>query len=306
MKEKTKARLEMELKSGNYSYEVKNPRDFMEFIRRKKVSDLFEIYLCEEFDNVDDFFATFTHKSGSDLEFYRFIMSHVDDFEISDKVLKENGFEKPEFLLHRDTVNAVSKAISTIYIPGEISEKQKFVDMAKSLTRKGKVLEVGSGVILPVTSLQFARDLGEVTSMDKFSDRWTSLDFFRKMKINPIEGYFTMDTPIGDYDTIVGQEACSAIIPIVNRLGNSDNQDYFLQVCDCGCPNQGSLYDFLNYLKSKDKRLKSVATKSEPGTNKIIYTTDGSPTHKIDRLFVTNSSMHQDDVLEKVSEICSR
>lgn len=307
MKIETQKRLEEELKSGKYCYETLKSLSYLDFLKKKDVNRLFEIYLQEEIDSVDELFEAFTHKHIEKLEFYQFVMSHIDDFKISSEVLTEQAIETPEQLLRNDVARATGKIISTLFMKGFIDGKQKFVDMAKAITRNGRVLEVGSGTSLPISSLLFARDLGEVASMDHFNNNWDSLDFFKKLNVNAISEYFTKDTNIEDYDTIVGQHPCDAIIPIVERLANSDERDYFIDMCDCAAPS-GGLNEFVAYLSGKDSRLQSVAIKRQPLTRKYEYHLNGVPDNCLssDTVYITNSTMHPDDILAKVIEIDGR
>lgn len=303
MKENTRLRLEEELRNGKYlyNYDILNSPDFLEFFEGNgTLRRLFEIYLEEEIDDVDTFFKIFTNKSGREIDFYHFIMSHIDDFQISKKYLEEVD-TTPEEVLSHDAIMASKKVIGALP-KGYVRNKQKFVNIAKSIIRSGRMLEVGSGTDIPVSSMLFAKELGEISSMDKFHNHWSCLDFFKKLKINAIDGFFTNDTDIKNYDVIVGQHPCDAIIPIVEKLGNSDEKEYFIEMCDCASPS-GGMSGFLMYLKNKDKRLQSVLVKNNHLTKQYEYYLNSLPFMSYsDTLYITNAAMHPDDILAKVVE----
>lgn len=307
MKESTRLLLEEEIKSGKYAYEkLKNPEDYFEFIKNHKdFGSLFEIYLAEEFGDVESFFQTFSHKDTQQLEFFHFLKDHVDELKITSQVLEDNFMDSAERLLIRDVSKATSKVTSYLYTKGIIETKQSFVDMALEIAGKeGNLLEIGSGADLPITSLLFARELGEVSSMDKFGEHWSSLDFFKKMGVNATSKYFDKNTDISGFQTIVSQKACGGAISVIDRLANNGGEQvYFQQLCDCESPSsEDKMKNLLDWLWTKDRGMKSFSVKSTPTGQKELHVNGLDNDNGLRVTYVTNSPMDIDDIAEIISE----
>ena len=307
MKESTRLLLEEELKTGKYAYETAQTHaNFFEFVKtHKSFRQLFDIYLTEEFDDVDDFFRTFTHKSTQQLEFYNFILEHAREFKITSQILEENFVDSVEFLLLKDVAQAVKKVIGKLGLRGTVESKQPFIDIALGIAGKeGKLLEIGSGADLPITSLLFARELGKVASMDKFGDYWSSLDFFKKMGVEATGKYFDKNTDISGFQTIVSQKACGGAISVIDRLANNGGEQvYFQQLCDCESPSsEDKMKNLLDWLWTKDRGMKSFSVKSTPTGQKELHVNGLDNDNGLRVTYVTNSPMDIDDIAEIISE----
>ena len=270
------------------------------FEANKSMNRLFEIYLEEEIGSAKELIERFENKGGREIEFYDFVMSHIDDFKIDSKLLQET-YSSPEEIISQNSIMASKRVVANL-TRANIRGKQKFVDMAKAITGGGRVLEVGSGTDLPVTSILLAKDLGEVTTMDYFHNHWSSLDFFHKIKVNAKHEYFREGTSVEGIDTVVGQHPCEAIIPVVGKPVT-----YFIEACDCAAP-QSSMNEFLDYLRTKDSKLKSVTITRNPVGRRFDYLLNSNnPLSRYsDQVFITNADMHPDDILAKIVEIDSR
>lgn len=290
MKESTRLRLEEELKSGQYCYSAN-------FRNPKYIDQLFEIYLEEEVDNVDQFLDTFNVKSCRDLEFYQFVMQNIDYFKINNFVLRQHGSKSAEDLVAYDTAFAINRHTRHLQ-KFEIRNRKKFVNIASEVTRDGYLLDVGGGGDLPVSSLLFADKLGEISAMDNFMSYWKNLGFLKKMNVQAKSEYFSDETDITAYDRLVGQRPCSAIIPIVKKCANSDDKEYFIEMCDCASPRKGMM-GFVEYLKEKDGRLKSIMVKYVHG-GRVFLANDVTDATSSDTIYITNSDKHVDDILATV------
>ena len=306
MKESTRQLLEDELRSGNYAYEtLTNPENFFEFINKQKdFKQLFELYLVSEFDDIDTFFTTFCHKQLQDLEFYKFIIDHTDDFRITAKVLEDNAFSSPEYLLLRDISRATSKVVGQLYSKGIVESKQAFIDIVLRIAGKGNLLEIGSGQDLPLTSLIFARELGHISSMDKFYPYWSSLDFFRKMGINATSGFFDENTNISAFQTITSQHACHGAVAVIDRLANNGGEQiYFQEMCDCpSTAEDDKMTNLLSHLRRKDSNLKSIAIKRTQLGQTECHVNGLDNDDGLLHTFVTNSPMHVDDIAQIICD----
>ena len=293
MKESTKNRLMDELRSGQYCYNAsaRNP---------KYLDQLFEIYLEEEIDSASQFINTFNVSSCRDLEFYKFVLDNIDAFKINSLVLRQHASNSAEELLAYDAAFAINRHTRHLQ-KYDIKNRQKFVDITDAVVGDGRLLDVGSGGELPLSSLLFARDRGKITSMDNFCLYWRSLGFLKKIGVDAKSEYLTDETDLSAYDVIVGQRPCSAINPIVTKCANSDEKEYFIEMCDCASP-KGGMEGFVNYLKEKDERLKSIMLK-KIDRNTFIYgvnnVSGATSTHTV---YITNSEKHPDDILEIVAE----
>lgn len=91
-----------------------------------------------------------------------------------------------------------------------------------------RLLDVGSGEI-PVSSMVFAKDFNDVTTMDRLL---LSNPCLRNFNVRGKDEYFKDDTNIQNYDFIVGQRPCSAIESIVKNA-SKNNTPYFIELCYC-------------------------------------------------------------------------
>lgn len=85
------------------------------------------------------------------------------------------------------------------------------------------------------SSLLFANKIKKVTAMD--SHFYLSIQALKNMNVVALQEYFNKNTPITDYDIIVGRAPCTAIKPIVENC-TKENKPYFLLLCDCALPDK--------------------------------------------------------------------
>lgn len=292
MKNSTKQLLESELQSGMYRFNVG--------IRPiKSISQLFEMYLEEEMDSVDQLLETYRSRNLRESDFYKFVIEHFEDFQIDSSVLKTYCTSNAMSILSNELSNAMYRR--TKYLGMFLmKDKKDFVKLTNKIVRPGHLLDVGSGTEMPVSSLLFARDRGCIASMDKFKTNWTDLGFLKKMGIDAKSEYFSDETDCSSYDVIVGQSPCSAISHIVNKCANSDEKEYFIRMCDCASPRNG-MEGFVEYLKEKDSRLQSIMIKSTD-SGKIYLPNNVSGATGRDTVYISNTDKHIDDLMEIVIE----
>lgn len=293
MKNSTRLLLERELQSGMYRYNVGiNPV--------KTISQLFEIYLEEEINSVTHLLETFESKSLNELDFYKFVLDHVEDFGIDSSVIKDYCAIDARNLLINEMGSAIH--LRTRYLNKYmLRDKQKFVNIANNIVRPGKLLDVGSGAEFPVSSILFAKERGSVSSMDKFETYWKSLGFLKKLGVEAKSEYFGDKTDVSPYDIIVGQKPCSAINHIVNKCADSDKKEYFIEMCDCESPRNG-MEGFVEYLKEKDSRLQSIVVKPTDNSKKIYLPNVMSGITGRDIVYITNSDKNINDLVEIVMD----
>ena len=291
MKKTTEIILDRELRSGKYYYGDNSGVGL-------KFDELFTKYIMSEFDSVDDFYKAFNVSSVRDCEFYKFVFGYTNEFGISKKALKESGYDSPELLVGQDLAMVLRGVI--INNRG-LKNIEKFVNMALGVTSGGMLLDVGSGTIMPDSSLVFAKNLGEVYSMDKFY--LDDLNRFEKLGVHLLNEYFDNNTDISRFDRIVTKAGCTAIKPIVEQCANQDSKEYFIEMCDCCSPRNG-LTGFVEYLKEKDKSLRHFVVRQEYDMENYWYKKEkqffinkvGELVKGEDTVYVTNSSKHNDDI----------
>lgn len=293
MKLSTEEKLYKEIDSGEYDFTL--PLNKM-----KSLSFLLDIYLSEEFDDVDSFFDYFIRYDTRDLEFYTYLMENIDKFNITPKVLQASGRDSAKDLLSMDIMCELRK-ITRNCDKFTLRDRKRFTNIVENIFNGKNLLDIGSGRDLPVSSLFFARDLGKVSSMDEFRWYWKTTNFFKKMNIDIKDEFFFENTDISPYNTLVGQAPCTAIIPVVKRCANSEGKEYFIELCDCCSPRNG-MEGLVDYLKEKDKNLKCLVIKRDRSSNKEYCVRKDEMLGEGDIVYATNSSMPENDLLEIVRE----
>jgi len=289
MKKKTEIILNHYIQNGNFF----SPS---ESVLEANIIKLFEIYLTHEFDSVDELWKTLNIlDSYKESDFYKFVMGHYHTLRLKDKSVDEY-------------LNICLEGEISIFMRNGIgiNRARKFVNIVKDSTSDGTLLEVGSGYMLPISSLEFARTLKTpIYSMDDFKQYYDNMDVFKKLGVTLISGKFDDTTDISNYCRIVGEAPCTAIRPIVEKCANRDDKEYFITMCECCSPRNG-LTGFVEYLKSKDKNLRSFIVKQEYdydgchiiyGDKKLLLNKDEGLEEGMDYVYVTNSHKHNDDIM---------
>lgn len=204
------------------------------------ILQLFKTYTSMEFTKFKDLGKN--HKS-----FYDFCNYNIDF--ILDKFNIENKEQSKKLILAEAKHLCFRlESLTSKYYESYHKEQEYFVKLVETLVGNDpcSILEVGSGDV-PYSSILLGRSLNNISSMDKFIISNESLE---KLGITPFDQYFSNETNVDNYDIVVGQKPCSAIIPIVKNCANS-NTPYFLQLCECNAPTRDlsswkevlSLYD---------------------------------------------------------------
>ena len=290
MKALTREILDKELLSGGYVY-TKNP---------KAIQQLFEKYLEIEIDSKEELFKAFRLEKCVDSDFFKYVIQNMDSFEVSSKVLEREEVESVSKLLGDEAV----KQIRRMFVPcfeHIVKDQQKFVNIVNEVLSYASILDVGSSASLPLSSLLFTELCNNVSSMDQFSHEWMSTKFLEKLHLDIRDGYFNNNTDITQFDAVVGNSPCSAIIPMVDKCANDEHSEYFIRICSCCSPRNG-VAGFVQYLKEKDRNLKAIVSRTnyKDNVNNCFVARNDDIFNDLDIVYVTNSHKHEDDIIDVV------
>ncbi len=104
-------------------------------------------------------------------------------------------------------------------------------DLAPS--KESKILDVGSGEI-PSSSILLGGLKHKVTTMDSLII--LPKDALSNLNVTLDKRYFGKNTPVSNFDFIVGKYPCGAIIPIVEECAKA-NKPYLIKLCNHNIPN---------------------------------------------------------------------
>jgi len=295
MKQTTKEILQQGLESGLYAYDVEKSNYSM-------LSRLYVKYLEEEVDSVDRLIHMVSTENENYRELTDFLLSNAESFKISKEILELRHETNPTKVLERDIIKTVFQY--RIYQMA-LKNAQKFVNITSGVITGSRLLEVGSGAQMPISTLLFSKTFQGMGTMDKFSTYWSSRKMFQNLGINTINEYFDNNTDINQYDILVGSAPCSAITPMVEQCAKKENSDkeYFIQMCSCYSPRNG-LTGFVEYLKEKDNRLKCFVFRPsyEDIIKKEFFIANDEELYEWDNVYITNSSKHQDDIMSVIHD----
>ena len=298
MKQSTKDYLISELGTGNYQYSVEG--------NRTRLNDLYRKYLEAESDSVDRFVSLNVIETGHCEDYKDFMLQNTNLFNISDDIVEIRKHKYPdkqaidtitaESILEKDIISSIHNY--RIYL-WNLEWARDFVSIVNGVVESEHILDVGSGNKIPLSSLLLTKYYDKVSSMDSFSRFWKDISVFKKLGVDVIDEYFTIDTDITPYDAIVGSAPCGAIKPIVESCAETDDKEYMIFMCDCCSPRNG-LTGFVEYLRDKDSRLSafSVRRQDEKGKKKeVVRVQDEELREWWDEVYITNSTKHQDDIM---------
>lgn len=112
------------------------------------------------------------------------------------------------------------------------AQQQEYIYIVNKLIsnpQSAHLLDVGAGMVAPMSSILFAQKVGRVSSMDK---HMLSTETLRKLGVEGIYGYFDSKTSVDQYDMVAGRMPCQAIDSIVEVCSKA-NTPYFIRTCDC-------------------------------------------------------------------------
>lgn len=196
------------------------------------ITHLSQSKLCL-YDQLMELYKVFFDASVRDIDqmkqsskvFYSFLNNNIDLFDhyTEDAETKKEIFR----LVYNEIYKAIYSATTSKIV-------KQFVGTVKDIlpSKDMNLLDVGSGQI-PYSSILFAKDLGEVTSMDK--KFIVSIDGLRNFGVNAREEMFNVNTPIDQYDMVVGCTPCSAIDSMV-YVCHKYKKPYYIVTCDCEMP----------------------------------------------------------------------
>lgn len=194
------------------------------------IDDLFEDSLDLAFEEHNAIVDLYTVYTSYEIDSFDKIVSGTNEFFT---FLIESKPYKTDRLV-RDSINRAMRII-TRHINRFSYENlgNKFAQAALNLSptnpQFSHILDVGPGYV-PYSSLVLATETKDVSAMDK--DFLFSTTSLKNMNVNASLAYFGKNTPIDDYDFVIGSCPCSAIPYIVAKCKLA-NKPYFLQLCDC-------------------------------------------------------------------------
>lgn len=235
MKTKTYMALKQELLNHEYSIDGEY-----------SVDRLYNIYCIEEITSIDSLLKSHN-------EFIAFLRMHKDKFNLNTQAAQVL------YDFHIREINRRFLLVCSKYFDSNRKDVENFVTIANRIIgdKNTRVLEVGSGKI-PYSSILLARDIKDVSSMDRFE---IPLETLKNLNVNGINDYFRTDTDISNVDFIIGQQACSAIEPVVVKCGMTGTP-YFMELCGCEAPTVDAC-SWENYLRKYDKNIKFKYVKSK-------------------------------------------
>ena len=245
--------------------EIENNQYHTHFSEENNIYKLFTIYLINEIKDTEDLHKFASVKSMTETSFYGFMWNnrhkinvrYGESFQFGDM----SGELSPEVVVDRCVTKMMFEFFKSAGFRGGSKDKadKKFVEIVtKNLNKGDRLLDVGSGVIVPYTSMLFAEKLGkDVDSMDKFEVSYEP--FIKSMNVNPISRFLTQDSNVSKYTFFTGRRPCSAITPIVLKCAkiNLKPKHYFLEICNCSNRSMTkNSEEYIEFLKSIDKNLK--------------------------------------------------
>ena len=294
--------------------EIESKNYYTDYIEENNIYKLFTIYLINEIKDTEDLYKFASVKSMTETSFYRFMWDNLSKINVKyDECFKfGDGYKKsnPEDIVEKCVSKMMVDFFQSAGFRGGSKYKsdKKFVSVvSNNLKKDDKLLDVGSGTIVPYTSMLFAKDYGCVDSMDKFESMY--LPFIKSMNVNPISDFLTQDSNVSKYTFFTGRRPCSAIAPIVNKCAkiNLKPRHYFLEICNCDVRHVASNNEeFVELLKTMDKRLKFFYKKASVKNREITY--DYSSNwfegenfkHLNTSVYVTNLKKHPDDIMSDI------
>lgn len=218
------------------------------FFGKYTIEHLFKVYTSTEITCYNDFFHI------GKTEFREFVEENISDFkglnkDTSGNISKEDLRAVKQLAQH---VSSYLGIVNSKYMDYYRRGQEEYVKLVEHYlgTYKPKTLEVGSGKV-PYSSMMLARDLNEITSMDRFV---VSDETLKCMDINPIDDYFSPGTNVSEFDFVTGNKPCSAIEPLVSSCVFA-KKPYLIKLCPCDAPNQ-KLENWSAVLKKYDKNIK--------------------------------------------------
>ena len=112
----------------------------------------------------------------------------------------------------------------------------EFADMVETFapSKNASILDVGAGEI-PATSIYLAEKFDSIVSMDNAFI--TPTQALENMNVDPRLMFFDKNTPVSEYDFVVGKYPCSAIIPIITQCAK-EGKPYLIKLCGHDVPSK--------------------------------------------------------------------
>ena len=183
----------------------------------------------------DDVIELFTMYSGLEIDDYLKIINSTNEFfdylETSPLYRANRQFQTAV----KSAENMISdKVMKFSYTTFEKKFAASVLEISPTKPENAHILDVGSGR-MPYSSLAMATEAKKVSSMDK--DFLFAIESLKAMNVDALDMYFDANTPVDDYDFVVGKCPCSAIPHIVSQCVKA-NKPYFMELCNCALPNR--------------------------------------------------------------------
>ena len=199
---------------------------------------------------------------------------------------------------------------------------EEYANIVKDLFPNHKnthILDVGAAFI-PYSAFLEGEAFDKVSAMDY--NFLLPDETMQVLNVNAIHSLFDKDTPVSQYDIVVGKQPCTAIKHMVKNC-KDENKPYFIQLCNCDL--LGRYYDDYDYgwddvLPFIDPNVKIYGDyafnldASEDQVKKIIekYTPKPLPKYKVPTkeevkeklMFETSTSFFEEQI--SPAEICEK
>lgn len=186
--------------------------------------------LCE--DNVIDLFAMYT---GLEIDEYKKIIKSSNEFfeylQTSPLYIQNKHYRKAVCSARDYICDKLSKFAYTTF---EKKFAETVLEISPTKPENAHILDVGSGYI-PYSALALGTETKQTSTMD--DEFLFAVESLKAMNVNAHLMYFDENTPVDDYDFVVGKCPCSAIPHIVSQCVKA-NKPYFIELCNCALPNR--------------------------------------------------------------------
>ena len=189
-------------------------------------------YLNDEYTLHQLFYTKFAEMEFASLEDYLNGATEFFELFLSNKHLIK--FREETIMPNRLTTLIENEQHNVLLGLSEhsIKKQKEFTDAVSMVfdnPDSKSILDVGPGH-MPVSSFLLSKNFKKVTAMD--SHFYLSQIALQNMNVVALSQYFTNQTPLSDYDFIVGRAPCEAIESIVENCAKN-NKPYFIELCPC-------------------------------------------------------------------------
>lgn len=217
------------------------------------------------FNNDYDFVSLFKMYASFEVHSFDELISapnkYADFLNKNIKIIKHS----PEIMSYRlPNLIEIAREKLLAKIKSSMSKAQEdYVNIVSTLApnkNNSHILDVGAGSI-PYTAILFGERFKHASTMDR--EFFLNNDTLNNLNVTGIPRFFTQNTPVENFDIVVGKAPCTAIEHIVRNCAAA-GKPYFIELCDCALPNKhlhiAEWYGWKNILPGIDEYVKFYTT----------------------------------------------